>query len=212
MPIQLQKNYSWYFCSTTSYFPFLKPTCSAIFQICCPKKDQCQKNMLSCRNLVLLVQHHHQLFTLNTWDKMTTWECYCSTLSVTIAAPPEILCSLYLHWKNRYVSTIAAPWCYYCSTIKSILCFFNGKMPTCDWYWWYYCSTTIFTTCRTNKQFDKIIRFETKDFSRFRGLLSVSFFQKKLSSNPFLFLIFKFWAKVKKTLALSLPAENQQED
>ena len=141
---------------------------------------------------------------------MTTWECYCSTLSVTIAAPPEILCSLYLHLKNRYVSTIAAPWCYYCSTIKSILCFFNGKMPTCDWYWWYYCSTTIFTTCRTNKQFDKIIRFETKDFSRFRGLLSVSFFQKILSSNPFFFLIFKFWAKVKKTLALSLPAENQQ--
>ena len=127
MPIQLQKNYSWYFCSTTSYFPFLEPTCSAIFQICCPKKDQCQKNMLSCRNLVLLVQHHHQLFTLNTWDKMTTWECYCSTLSVTIAAPPEILCSLYLHWKNRYVSTIAAPWCYYCSTIKSMLCFLMGK-------------------------------------------------------------------------------------
>ena len=137
---------------------------------------------------------------------MTTWECYCSTLSVTIAAPPEILCSLYLHWKNRYVSTIAAPWCYYCSTIKSILCFFNGKMPTCDWYWWYYCSTTIITTCRTNKQFDKIIRFETKDFSRFRGLLSVSFFQK-ISSNPFLvFSNFQVLGKGQKNLGSFAPS------
>ena len=207
MPIQLQKNYSWYFCSTTSYFPFLEPTCSAKKNmLSCPKKDQCQKNMLSCRNLVLLVQHHHQLFTLNTWDKMTTWECYCSTLSVTIAAPPEILRSLYLHWKNRYVSTIAAPWCYYCSTIKSILCFFTGKMPTCDWYWWYYCSTTIFTTCRTNKQFDKIIRFETKDFSRL--WFAISFvFSKKISSNPFLvFSNFQVLGKGQKNLGSFAPS------
>ena len=114
--------------------------------------------------------------------------------------------------QNDYMGVLLQhPECYYCSTIKSILCFFTGKMPTCDWYWWYYCSTTIFTTCRTNKQFDKIIRFETKDFSRFRGLLSVSFFQTKYHQIHFwFFLIFKFWAKVKKTLALSLPAENQQ--
>ena len=112
--------------------------------------------------------------------------------------------------QNDYMGVLLQhPECYYCSTIKSILCFFTGKMPTCDWYWWYYCSTTIFTTCRTNKQFDKIIRFETKDFSRFRGLLSVSFFQTKYHQIHFwFFLIFKFWAKVKKTLALSLPAEN----
>ena len=138
---------------------------------------------------------------------MTTWECYCSTLSVTIAAPPEILCSLYLHWKNRYVSTIAAPWCYYCSTIKSILCFFTGKMLTCDWYWWYYCSTTIFTTCRTNKQFDKIIRFETKDFSRFRGLLSVSFFQKNYHQIHFCFFSnFQVLGKGQKKLGSFAPS------
>ena len=80
-------------------------------------------------------------------------------------------------------------------------------MPTCDWYWWYYCSTTIITTCRTNKQFDKIIRFETKDFSRFRGLLSVSFFQKILSSNPFLFFSnFQVLGKGQKNLGSFAPS------
>ena len=38
------------------------------------------------------------------------------------------------------------------------------------------------------------------------------FFKKKYHQIHFwFFLIFKFWAKVKKTLDLSLPAENQQE-
>ena len=80
--------------------------------------------------------------------------------------------------------------------------------------WWYYCSTTITTTWRTNKQFDDIIKLKTKDFSRFRGFPLFNKIDHQICFwfYPILLNNLGKGCKGQKTLALWLPAENQQEE